>query len=314
MKRRGFIRLVMVGLFLVGAVSCSTESRVSRQGDKPFGASGIPPQLRSRSNAGGVPVTPGGNTGQAANPPQFTPEEEIVFTDPDATDADSPELSEILRKSEKRDGWELSETVAKKRAAREGKPVLVWFTDSKVSPMCKALSQELFSTPDFEKWAMEHVIRLRVDANQSLDDEALSLDQRETMRVDVRRYVSELKKRYRVMGSPSLFMLNPSGEIIGRYRGYKRGQAEFLWGQLKHALEVSNRVHEERKQSLASKGYRDWTGRDGRKVFARLIRYRDGNLQLVEPDGTLCETRVGKLSDEDQAWIEARKHERGGGR
>ena len=77
-----------------------------------------------------------------------------------------PELSDILGAAPKSRGpWEESETIAKQRAAREGKPLLIWFTDSARSPMCKALNQELFSTPDFGMWASEKIIRLRVDAN-----------------------------------------------------------------------------------------------------------------------------------------------------
>ncbi len=306
------IRLALFACGMLQAlVGCASHGKKNDSAGKPFGPTGIPPELRAKQGVQGTPVAPGGNVPPGPNQPQFTPEEEIVFTDPDAQEQGGTEISEILNKAKKRDSWELSETLARKRAARDGKPLLIWFTDSKQSPMCKALSQELFSLPDFEKWAVENTIRLRVDASQSLDDPGLSLDQRESQRVDVRRYVADLKKRYKVLGHPSVLMLNPSGEVIGRYRGYKRGQAEFFWGQLKHALEVSNRVHGELKQSLAGKGYRDWTNRQGKKVFARLVRYQDGLLQLAEPDGTLSQTREDQLCDEDRDWISARKRERG---
>ena len=103
-------------------------------------------------------------------PLNLTPEEDIVFTDPDNPDANLPELSTLLTAPKRRGPWEESETIAKQRAAREGKPLLIWFTDSARSPMCKALSQELFSTPEFESWASEKLIRLRVDANVQVND------------------------------------------------------------------------------------------------------------------------------------------------
>ena len=128
-----------------------------------FGSTGIPPQLRAKGQDAGTPVVPGGTAPKPAAVPNLTPEEDIVFTDPDNPEAKLPELSTLLS-APKRGPWEESETIAKQRAAREGKPLLIWFTDSARSPMCKALAQELFATPDFEKWASEKLIRLRVDA------------------------------------------------------------------------------------------------------------------------------------------------------
>nr|MCU0752760.1 thioredoxin family protein [Akkermansiaceae bacterium] len=122
----------------------------------------------------------------------------------------------------RRGPWEQSESVAKRLAVREGKPILIWFTDSARSPMCKALSEELFKNPEFEQWASEKIIRLRVDANVVVDDPDLSLGEKETRLVELKRYVARMKKQYKVLGQPVMVMLNPAGEVIGRYRGYKR--------------------------------------------------------------------------------------------
>lgn len=277
----------------------------------PFGPTGIPPQLRAKSADAGTPVTPGGNAPAAASEALFTPEEDIVFTDPDNPDATLPELSTILTESKSRGPWEESEAIAKQRSAREGKPLLIWFTDSARSPMCKALSQELFSTPDFEQWAAEKIIRLRVDANIEVDDPDLSMDEENTRRADVKNYVTRLKKQYKILGQPTLLMLNPSGEVIGRYRGYKRGQADFTWGLIKHAEAVSAKAYQDWKARLEKKGYREWQDRKGRKVFAKLTGYAKGTLTLVEPDGTRSRTHERKLSDDDRAWIDEQKRLRG---
>lgn len=305
---------ISLGLGLVTAVfigvGCASREAAAPS-PKPFGPTGIPPQLRGKGASGGTPVTPGGNVDAAGgNQPQFTPEEEIVYTDPDADDQESPEVAEILSKAKRSDAWELSESVARKRAQREGKPLLIWFTDSKQSPLCKTLSRELFSRPDFEAWAQDQVIRLRVDANPSLDIPGRSLEQMETMRVDVRRYVAEMKKRYKVMGHPAVLMLDPAGGVTGRFQGYRRGEAEFFWGQLKHAVTVAKRVDGEFRQKLAAQGYRQWTSRTGKSVYARLVRYRGGVLQLVEPDGTLSQTQLGQLGDADREWIQEQLKQR----
>lgn len=283
----------------------------------PFGPTGIPPQLRTKGPESGVPVVPGGNAPipAPAGPLNLTPEEDIVFTDPDNPEANLPELSTILTAPKSRGPWEESETIAKQRSAREGKPLLIWFTDSQTSPMCKALSQELFSTPDFERWASEKLIRLRVDSNvdgsKFVNDPDISLGEKDSRRVDARTYVAKLKKRYKVLGQPSLLLLNPSGEVIGRYRGYKRGDADYTWGLIKQGEAVSANAYKEWRAGLEKKGYREWRDRRDRKVFAKLTGYSNGTLILIEPDGTRCRTHESKLSDGDRAWLSEQKRLRG---
>jgi thioredoxin-related protein len=270
----------------------------------PFGPTGIPPQLRPKAASGGVAVTPGGNM------PFITPQEDIVYTDPDNPDAEIPELADLLSNA-KRGPWEESETIAKQRSVREGKPLLIWFTDSQSSPMCKALSQELFSTHEFGDWATEKLIRLRVDAAVKINDPDLDLGSSEDRRIRVIRYVAELKKRYKVLGHPSLIMLSPSGEVVSRPRGYKRGDAEYLWGVLKQGEAAASASYQGWREGLEKKGYREWSDRRGRKIFAKLVSYQNGTLILIEPDGNRARTQEKSLSDGDRLWITEQKRLRG---
>lgn len=298
---------------LVFAVALSSCAKLGLGGkseekkkDEPFGPTGIPPQLRANKSGGGTAVVAGGNSPDKPPALNFTPEEDIVYTDPDNPDAELPELSTLLS-NVKRGPWEESETIAKQLSVREGKPMLIWFTDSATSPMCKALSQELFSTNDFGKWATEKLVRLRVDANVKITDPDLDLGSTEDRRVAIKSYGADLKKRYKVMGYPSLIFLSPSGEVIGRYRGYKRGEADFLWGQLKHAEAVSAEAYKGWRAGLENKGYREWQDRKGRKIFAKLTAYTQGTLTFIEPDGTRSRTQESSLSDKDCAWIAEQK-------
>lgn len=291
--------------------SCAKTGKIE-QGKQinPIGPGGTP-IIRSANSDAGTPVTPGGNAPVAPTAAAFTPEEDIVFTDPDHPDSTLPELSTILTAPTRRGPWEESETIAKQRSAREGKPLLIWFTDSARSPMCKALSDELFSTPDFETWASDRLVRLRVDSNSNVKDPNLSMDEQDTRRADVRDYVARLKKQYKILGYPSLVLLNPSGEVVGKYRGYKRGDADFTWGQLKQGEAVSSEAYKGWRTGLEKKGYREWSDRRNRKVFAKLTGYSKGTLTLIEPDGTRSRTEESKLSDKDQAWIDEQKKLRG---
>lgn len=304
--------LLALGLSLSSCAKIGLERKFEApELNSDFGETGIPQQLRSKSSDTGVAVAPGGNSASPQSGPAFTPEEDIIFTDPDNPDSSLPELSTIIALEKRRGPWEESETIAKQRAAREGKPLLIWFTDSVRSPMCRALSQELFNTPVFEQWASEKLIRLRVDTNIKVDDPNLSMDEKEDRLATLKDYVTRMKKQYKILGHPSVILMNPSGEVIGRYRGYTRGQADYQMGLFKHGEAVSTHHYKEWRAGLEKKGYREWRDRKDRKVFAKLTHYSKGTLTLIEPDGVRSRTHEDKLSDADRAWIDEQKKLRG---
>ena len=303
-------------LCAIGMTSCARLGIGKSKQDpapNPFGGGSIPPQLRAKKSDDGTTVPPGGNA-NAAIENQLTPEEDIIFTDPDNLEAGLPELSAILTSPKRRGPWEESETIAKKRAAREGKPIVIWFTNSQMSPMCKTLNQELYATPDFTAWAADKVVLLKVDANvrahESLKD-AETIGSAMDREVALKNYVATMKKRYKVLGHPYLVMLNPSGSVMLRRAGYKRGDADFYWGLIKQGEVASSHAQKSWRDELEKKGYREWKDRKGRAVFAKLTNYSDGTLTLIEPDGTRCRTDEKKLSDEDRDWIDEQKRLRG---
>jgi thioredoxin-related protein len=292
---------ILVGSFLL--FSCGTEEKpIAKRLTPP---PGVGPVIRSSTDTGN-PVAAGSNT--PAAPISTTAPEDIAWTNFEGEGI--PELANLMS-APKKGPWEQSDTIARQTAAREGKPILIWFTDSARSPLCKVLSAELFATNEFGKWADQNLVRLRVDSSFSADDPNLSLDEKVNREASVRQYVRNLKKRYRVLGNPSLLMLNPSGEVIARFRGYKSGDKDFLWGLIKqntHAAEASTK--EWRKQ-LEAKGYREWEGKAGKSIFAKLLSYSKGKLILIEPGGERFRTDENNLSIEDKQWIEEQKTLRG---
>lgn len=273
--------------------------------DEAMPPPGVGPPIRG-STEQGTPVAPGGNA--QAQPLTITPPEEIAWTGFDGEGI--PELENLMA-APKRGPWEESETIARQTAAREGKPILVWFTDSARSPMCKILSAELFSDPAFGKWAEDELVRLRVDANVSVNEPGLSLDEKISRESEIKDYVKRMKKRYRVLGHPSVLMLNPGGEVVERFRGYRRGDKDYFWGLIKQNTIAANVAIEGWRKSLEAKGYREWQGKGGRKVFAKLASYSKGTLILIEPGGERFRTREENLSKEDRKWIEQQKALRG---
>lgn len=261
-----------------------------------------------RARTGGREVTGGGNA--LPKGITITPQEDILFTDPDKPNEGIPELEELMA-APKSGPWEESITIARQTAAREGKPILIWFTDSARSPKCKALSAELFAQHEFGKWARKHLVRLRIDANTAVDDPTISLDEKITRQSELKAYVKHLKEHYKVLGHPTLLMLNPSGEVIWKETGYQRGDADFIWGLIKQAEVASSQQYKEWRKKLEGKGYREWEGKRGRKVFAKLVSYSKGDLVLIEPGGQRYQTKESRLSKDDKKWIEQQKALRG---
>lgn len=252
------------------------------------------------SNSGG-----GALAGLAGITPQVNtsrlPAESDILWAPEDPNAPIEELEELWTQPLKTD-WYISYDEALSAARREGKPVLIWFTDSKSSPTCKQLSNEVFSVKQFENWADENVVRLRIDSYVR-DDNEDRLDRKI-------EYVKNLKERYKVLGSPVVLMLSPRGTVFGRYVGYKSGSADFYFGRLKQSHHVSMSDYGEWKESMEKRGYRVWHDNRGRTVFAKLLRYSNGQLLLVEPDGRKSRTTEKKLSPEDRQWLENEKAKR----
>ena len=121
----------------------------------------------------------------------------------------------------------------------------------------------------------------------------------------------DLKKKYNARGYPTFVVLAPSGELIGRYSGYRRGKEHFIWGQMKQGVMIAAEKQEAWETSLAKKGYREWSDGKGRSLFAKLVHYKDGQLVLAEPDGQRARTQEKHLCDADREWIKKQKALRG---
>lgn len=262
----------------------------------------LPKEYKKQPNAS-LNSLSSSSSGDFGNAVSFTRPDDIVWSDPDDpyNEKGSAELDTILAKKVK-GPWEVSFTEARKLAKQKEKPLLIWFTNTKTSPTCKHLSAELFATAGFESWTKEHLIKLRVDlfVSDPLSKEGSRKDD----------WLEKLKKRYSVKGTPVVLVLTPNQEVISRYRGYKIGNSDFYFGRIKSAKDIANRNYSDWKHGLQAKGYREWTGKKGVKIFAKLARYKEGKLILVEPDGKRFRTTESKLSVKDRQWIAAEKAKR----
>lgn len=303
MKWQYHLSALAAGLIFTG---CTGDKEASAAPDGAALPMGIPPQLGPGGKGfGGTPLKPGGNTiadAEAAAKALGQKEEDLAWTDADNPDAELPELQELMAAGPTKGAWMKSETEALRESRKTGKPLLIWFTDSTRSSACKTLSQELLTTADFQSWADENTVRLVVDQTGDGD-----IDMATRKKV----YARNLKKKYAARGYPTLMVVSPSSEVIGKYTGYRRGKEDFIFGQMKQGVEVANENQRIWRSSLEKKGYREWSDGKGNVIFAKLGYYKDGNLVLVEPDGNRARVHEGKLSAADRVWIQKQKEIRG---
>ncbi len=227
--------------------------------------------------------------------------QDIVFTKPGDTEfAASAELKEIWKK-EYEGPWMKSFNNALRKAQVEGKPIFILFS-SETNPLVKALDEEVLGKKEFASWAAENVIRLRFEDYRSKSRSKYGA------KID---YIENLKKRFQVRAVPSGVLVLPNGTVTARYRGYRKGEFAFYEGRLRDNVEAAQKKIALWEADLEKKGYRIWTDIKKRTVMAKLTRYDDERLYLVQPDGKRSSVHESKLGPADRKWLREEKQKRG---
>ena len=300
--------MLLASLVIIGASSCSRIERLAegRPDSNQSEAFKVPPFLQGGGRTGESQVrvsleNPSDLTGDDAKRVQER-ERDLMWTDPDNPEESMEGLEEVMAEGSRQGPWYLSYSEARRIAMRSGKPMLVWFTDTRFSPLCRSLDGEVFSVASFGEWASGELVRLRLDFNVTGAGDGQG---RSAMDDKIRKenYLQSLKKRYKVLGFPTVMIITPDGRVVARYRGYKKSYFDFYLARLKNDTRKAVELHGEWREGMARRGYREWTDGRGRKLFAKLSRYREGELILVEPDGKRILARESKLSAEDRTWI-----------
>jgi protein disulfide-isomerase len=96
-------------------------------------------------------------------------------------------------------------------AAGTNRKIFLFFTGSDWCGWCKRLEAEVLSTPEFQEYARDNLILVKLDFPQSIPQSA-----------QLKAQNQQLSQRYQIEGYPTVVVLNSSGKTIGR-TGYKRG-------------------------------------------------------------------------------------------
>ena len=109
--------------------------------------------------------------------------------------------------------WIDSFDEAKKIATKKDKPIFILFTGSDWCPPCKQLHKHLLENEQFIELANEKLILYKADFPRH----------REKMDAETIKKNNELKNLYKIRGFPTVVVVSPSGEELGRRVGFGYG-------------------------------------------------------------------------------------------
>lgn len=103
------------------------------------------------------------------------------------------------------DGWWTRYETAVRVSEKTGKPLMVNFTGSDWCSYCHVLDGDVFATPEFETWAQNNVVRVKVDFPQQKELPAWMKEQNEA-----------LAQKYGVQGFPTILFMDGNGTVMGQ--------------------------------------------------------------------------------------------------
>ena len=264
----------------------------------------------------GNPLLPGGGDPNAVNYNVSTAEElekidngaegEVFFTDPDNPDADIAGITEAFESKRHGNGWMGDYMAARRFARQEGRPLLVWFHDSVLSPRSGELGEHLLDSPAFNAWCKDRVVRIKFDSGIAIDDKT-----RESAKYGIdtiRRYA----RQFGLTKRPALAIVSPRGDLVMGIDGYN-GFIQETESQVKDGIERCEQEIREDRAKLAAKGYREWhAAKNDAKIFAKIQRLDDehGRVYLKRDGGRISRTKIDNLSQEDQDFIRQYRQQR----
>lgn len=141
---------------------------------------------------------------------------EAPNTDAKSVKIDRPVNMDLANIGLSENGWYQSYDQALEKSEETGKPILVDFTGSDWCGWCIKLHDEVFSKPEFKKWADENVVLLELDFPRKKEQPAALAEQNQG-----------LSDSFGIRGFPTVLFLNSEGAVLGKY-GYDKGGPE-VW-------------------------------------------------------------------------------------
>jgi protein disulfide-isomerase len=109
--------------------------------------------------------------------------------------------------------WKTNMEEAMQIAKNENKAILVNFTGSDWCKWCFKLSDEVFSQVEFEKYAQESLVLVKLDFPRSIQQTS-----------ETKMYNQSLAQKYGIQGFPTILILDSTGKLLAK-TGYQQGGA-----------------------------------------------------------------------------------------
>ena len=122
------------------------------------------------------------------------------------------------------DRWKTDFEEALVEARNQDKNILVDFTGSDWCGWCIKLDKEVFSQDAFKQFADNELVLVKIDFPRRKQQSAEIINQNK-----------KLYGKYDVLGFPTILLLSPEGELLGR-TGYQAGGAEAYIAHIKKII------------------------------------------------------------------------------
>jgi thioredoxin-related protein len=126
------------------------------------------------------------------------------------------------------EGWMTDFDKAKSSAKEEGKYILMDFSGSDWCGWCIKLDKEVFQQPAFKTYAKDNLVLMLVDFPNDKSKQS----------EEVIKQNNKLSKEFGVRGFPTVYVLAPDGNVIGK-TGYVKGGAEVYVDHIKSIIAES---------------------------------------------------------------------------
>jgi len=124
------------------------------------------------------------------------------------------------------DLWQTDMEKAAATAKASGRYMLLDFTGSDWCGWCMKLDAEVFSQKAFREYAEKNLVCVKID-----------FPRRISLPEDLKKQNDALLSKYAVRGFPTIIILSPSGETVGR-TGYQPGGADSYVRHLKSIIDA----------------------------------------------------------------------------
>jgi hypothetical protein len=264
------------------------------------------PDLPDLPEASLLPQTPADDTGPGGRPPGQPVPTPSAAEDGGLVDPGAPPglVPPPAPPSSPFPIWHESPKKARTLAGAEQRCLLLVFSSSQgeAGGTSRQMSDEVFATPAFNEFALEHLVLCGLFYSRSTSSLDLN-DPTKMARLDA---LTAIKKAFKVRGFPTVILFGPDGQEINRWTGFITGRGHWLQQQIKQAVEGHEAVifaTERRRAELATRGYRTWTSAQGTPLFARLIRFDAETAVLRDESGAERSVRLKQLALPDREII-----------